>query len=103
MYRVRNVVTHRAAPFEAGNRPQCRLPCPFFLSTRRFQNVRVLHETRGVQHVDHLRDELQLVIRHLQPEVERLNQLPAYLFAGVRGNVVERLQNSLSVPMINSS
>jgi len=48
-----------------------------------------------VQHVDDLRDDLELTRGDVKPEVERLNELSAYPFVWIRRYELERLKNCL--------
>ena len=50
-----------------------------------------------MQHIDHLRNDQQFVRWDVQPSIERLDELPAYLFTWIGGNVGERFENSLHV------
>ena len=48
-----------------------------------------------MQHINHLRNDQQLVRWDVQPGIERLNELSAYLFTWIGGNEGERFENSL--------
>ena len=44
-----------------------------------------------MQHIDDLRNDLELARGDIEPEVERLDELSAYLFAWIRRYELERL------------
>jgi len=50
-----------------------------------------------MQHIDHFRDDQQFVRWDVQPSIECLDELPAYLFTWIGGNEGERFEYSLHV------
>jgi len=49
------------------------------------------HEICSVHHIDDLRDDLELARGDVEPDVERLDELSAYLLAWIRRYELERL------------
>ena len=52
-------------------------------------------KTRIMQHSDHLRDDLELLRGHLQPDIERGHELATNVLSGIRNDIVVRFQNCL--------
>ena len=54
-----------------------------------------LHKTGAVQHVDHLPNDLQFILRHVQPQVKGFDHRSTYFFARIGGDVCKRFKKRL--------
>lgn len=54
-----------------------------------------VHQTSGMEHIDHFSYDLQLVTWNIQPEIERFNEFSSDLFARVGRGIFEGFKDRL--------